>query len=799
MIRIEKAHKYFNRFRKNQIHVINNTSLDFDNNGLVSLLGPSGCGKTTLLNAIGGLDRISRGKIYVDGMKISSRNTHKIDKIRNLNIGYIFQDYNLVPNMTVFENVELALKLVGIKNKKEVKERVNHVLETVGMYRYRNRPANMLSGGERQRVGIARAIVKNPKVIIADEPTGNLDSKNTIEVMNIIKAISRDKLVVLVTHEKELAHFYASRIIEIVDGEIKNDYLNDHQNDLDYKMDGRIYLKDIEEKVNFKESNVKINTYIEDEEKVDITLVIKHGNIYVQSNGKNKIEVIDENSGIEIINDHYKSMSKKEYEKYQFNLAPHKKKLKYSSIINPFSMMFRGFKQVFGYSLLKKALLIGFFISGMFILLGISNIKGVTTIKDEKFVTMNKNYLFVKKDKLKVNDYLSYESAPSVNYILPGKAEISFQIKYDDLLQSSWATDDLSGSLSSITMLEEKDIIYGRLPSNNNELVVDIRNFKILEETYNGKQHGYFSYKDYLNKEVTLNLIKYKIVGFTSQKSPSIYMNKDILLKTLMLNSGEEANTTETGLIYDYNENISKIKLKKGKLPLNDYEVIINENKKYEMPIGKLITAKVNGQKLKVVGYYTSEIDLMLVNSNTIKYNFIDGQDHLVVYPNNKSEAINFFQEKNLTIYDSYEKSKLEYVSTVKEKTGATVIAAVIIIGISLIEIFLIIRASFLSRIKEIGVYRAIGVKKMDIYQMFLGEIIAVTTLGGIPGVLFMNYILQTLTKSAYFSNMFMINSSLLILAILSMYAFNIIIGLIPVYNVIKKTPAQILSRTDIE
>jgi len=179
--------------------------------------GESGSGKTTLLNAIGGLDKVNKGNIYINGKKITHKLSYSIDKIRNLNIGYIFQDYKLIDDLTVFDNVAMALKMVGIKDKEEIKKRVNYVLNCVKMYRYRNRPAKMLSGGERQRVSIARAIVKNPNIVIADEPTGNLDSKNSLEIMNIIKAISKTKLVILVTHETNLAKFYASRIIEIKD------------------------------------------------------------------------------------------------------------------------------------------------------------------------------------------------------------------------------------------------------------------------------------------------------------------------------------------------------------------------------------------------------------------------------------------------------------------------------------------------------------------------------------------------------------------------------------------------------
>lgn len=200
MVRLEKVNKYFNRRKKNEIHIINNTSLTFEDTGLVALLGTSGSGKTTLLNAIGGLDKVNKGKIYINGKKITRRRTYAVDKIRNLNIGYIFQDYKLIDNLSVYENVAMALRMIGVKDKKEIEKRVNYVLESVNMYRYRNRPAKMLSGGERQRVSIARALVKNPNIVIADEPTGNLDSKNSLEIMNIIKAISKEKLVILVTH-----------------------------------------------------------------------------------------------------------------------------------------------------------------------------------------------------------------------------------------------------------------------------------------------------------------------------------------------------------------------------------------------------------------------------------------------------------------------------------------------------------------------------------------------------------------------------------------------------------------------
>ena len=168
MVTLQNVDKYFYRRKSNQIHVINNTSLELGDTGLTALLGPSGCGKTTLLNVIGGLDKADKGKIFINGQRITGRTAGAVDRIRNLNIGYIFQNYNLSNTMTVFDNVAMVLKMVGIKDEKEIREKVEYALELVGMYRYRKRYADMLSGGERQRVGIARAIVKNPAIIIAD-------------------------------------------------------------------------------------------------------------------------------------------------------------------------------------------------------------------------------------------------------------------------------------------------------------------------------------------------------------------------------------------------------------------------------------------------------------------------------------------------------------------------------------------------------------------------------------------------------------------------------------------------------
>jgi ABC-type lipoprotein export system ATPase subunit len=430
MIKIEKVNKYFNRRRKNQIHIINNTSLELEDKGLVAILGQSGSGKTTLLNSIGGLDKVNNGKIYINGKKITKRSQNTVDKIRNLNIGYIFQDYKLIENMSVFDNIAISLRMIGLKNKKEIQKRVNYVLEAVNMYRYRNRPASMLSGGEKQRVAIARAIVKNPSIVIADEPTGNLDSKNSLEIMNIIKAISKEKLVILVTHEVDLANFYATRIVEVQDGKVVNDYKNETKESLDYRLDNKIYLKDLNDSNNLKSEKFNIDIYSDSEsnEKIDIKLVIKNGNIFIQAENR-KIEVVDDNSAIELIDEHYKKIDKSIYEKYKYNLddvIEKKYKVKYSSIYGIIKSTRNGFNRILNYTVLKKILLLGFFASAMFIVYGVCNIAGKTNIKESDYIKIDKNYLQVDTAKVNVDDYIKYENLEDIDYMLPRRFASKF-------------------------------------------------------------------------------------------------------------------------------------------------------------------------------------------------------------------------------------------------------------------------------------------------------------------------------------------------------------------------------------
>lgn len=204
------------------VHALKGVSLEFRESEFVSILGPSGCGKTTLLNIIGGLDRYDSGDLMLTGLSTKNFRDADWDAYRNRSIGFVFQTYNLISHQTVLQNVEIAMTLSGI-SPADRKRRAKEALISVGLADQMKKKPNQLSGGQMQRVAIARALVNNPEIILADEPTGALDSSTSIQVMEILKEVAKNRLVIMVTHNGELAEQYSSRIIRLLDGEVQSD------------------------------------------------------------------------------------------------------------------------------------------------------------------------------------------------------------------------------------------------------------------------------------------------------------------------------------------------------------------------------------------------------------------------------------------------------------------------------------------------------------------------------------------------------------------------------------------------
>ena len=816
MIKIEKVNKYYNKGKANQIHVIDNTSMTLPDRGIVCLLGPSGCGKTTLLNAIGGLDSVDSGTITIDGQRITRFSSSKIDSIRNARIGYIFQNFNLLDDKTVFENVAISLRMIGIRDRATVNARVRYCLEKVGIDQYRNKLASSLSGGQRQRVAIARAIVKNPSIIIADEPTGNLDSANTLEIMNIIKTISRERLVILVTHERNIAEFYSDHVAEMKDGRIIKAYNNDSSRFLDYQLENKIYLRDMAVHKRFSQNDVSVDVYSDEERQADIKVVIRGNNLYINTGGR--LNVVDETANIEMVDEHYTAMDESYFKENDFDYTaclPSKYKARYTSIYRLSNMLSSGWKTVKGFKRIKKLLLIGFVFAAMVACLAVSNVMGLLEVKPADYRTTNGNYVTIANTDKSESMIDLVDSLESVSFAIPGTTTINITLPMDDYLQTSYAEESLNVSLVYTSVLEQEQIIDGSMPSKPHEVVIDKALIDSFLRDGLGNAVGLNTMKEFIGRRLTVpNLDDYIIVGISDTESPSLFVDKSQVMYILsngnsiddefavMGEDGESEDVVKSGKVMDLDLAKNKIKITKGKKPAAKYEAIINHAYEEEVAIGKMLNTKVGGHKLKVVGYYTSDSvddDTYYVHADTIKADYISKQKSFTAYAPNTALLKSILDKEGLSSKVNDTRDRRAYINARRNQLTSALIVAAIIMFISLIEMFLMLRSSFLSRIKEVGTLRAIGLKKKDIYRMFTGEILVITFITAIPGIAIMFFVLSQVVKITYYiEGMYLLTPVVAAISFGIILVFNLLAGLIPVYSTMRKTPAQILARTDI-
>ena len=402
------------------------------------------------------------------------------------------------------------------------------------------------------------------------------------------------------------------------------------------------------------------------------------------------------------------------------------------------------------------------------------------------------------------------------------------RMRYDEYWQTSWGGSVFTGSLSAAEDLKEEDIKYGRLPENRYEVVLDALLLKRAQEENTDMIHaGYKTPDELLGRHLTLqDLPEFTIVGITDNSDPCIYASKSMFINMLANNNSDDYYDDEEGYgedagleaiedddvvtvsapdpkkLVDYGLYKEKLQLTDGsKWPENDYEVLVDSDYSKSMKLGTEIKTKINGHKLKVAGYYTSEEinGKFYVNNNTIKYRLIGELENMTVKAaGDKEQTIEALKNYGVKSRDLYKYQKTKYRKSQLAMVRAFLIVGAIIIIISLIEVFLMMRASFLSRIKEVGILRAIGVKKSDIYRMFTGEIIAITTMASLPGWLLMNYVTSRLQNVSYLSNMFVCTPQTVLVSLILIFMFNLLFGLLPVMHTLIRRPAAILARTDV-
>jgi len=804
MIKLNNLDKYFNRKKSNEIHVINNISLSLPEKGLVVLLGPSGSGKTTLLNVLGGLDKVHKGTIDFGDKTIEKYRSKVWDEVRNKDVGYIFQNYNLLHNLTVYDNIALTLNMIGVVDKEEIDTRIDYILENIGMGNYRKRRASQLSGGQQQRVAIARALAKNPRVIIADEPTGNLDSKNTADIMNIIKNISKTKLVVLVTHEENLADFYADRVIKLKDGVIIEDKINDSSLDLDLRHDTDIYLKDLNQLLEIEKEKTNLVVYSDEEidPSFELKLIIKNKTVYldIDTGDYKKIQLLNKESEVNVYDSHFKAIKRNQVNGSDFDLnsvASEEKTIKRKSVITVKDSLKIAYKRLQNKSKFGKLLYLGYVASAILIAIAIAVLSNIFYISPNDYLIKPKETIEIKYDDFTYQELLNHEDESSIDYLNFLEYSQGIDIILPDLYQSRNNTATLVSNPVLSDYLDDDDIIHGRNVEDYNEIVIDKLEADNLLRLSTFQQIGVDSYKDLLELKIEIYnlspfsnfLYEIEIVGISDTENPVYYVKEATMYMM------------ETGLpIYDIFED--SIIIVEGTAPIdNDGMMLLHDYDLTEQP-----DTFTFGDVHDVTGTYSILADdapeflfsLGMVKELVFDLNYDSNQQSIYIHSNDKDKTIEYFKDLGITATDIGQERYDIIRSNRLIASREMIIITIVVMSASSISFLFIIRSSLLSRIYEISVYRALGVSKGDIRKMFLTEIILITSITSLVGYLATSWGLLKIQQLA--TNDFMIfHVSILSLfsGIFLIYATNILSGIIPVSNLLRRTPAEILSKYD--
>ena len=798
-MRLLKLNKYFNKGKSNELHVLNDISVDFPEKGLVAIMGQSGSGKTTLLNALCGLDKVNSGVIEVNNYSISHYKSQLWDKLRNQEFGYIFQNYNIFEERTVFENVALSLEFLGMRDKEEIKHRVMQALEMVGMDKYRNRLAGALSGGEMQRVAIARALVKDPTIMIADEPTGNLDEKNTIMIMNILKKIARDRLVILVTHEKEIGEFYADTIIRIQDGKVV-DIAQGSNDELKLYADNTIYLQDLN-KDQLNTNKITLASYYNEEFNANVTVeVILEGNDIVikASSPDKKIKYATNDSNISIVDGKRPQLTKDEIDKSvsSVNEIDHLDKTKLSCRYNIglFRHIKKGFERVFDLSKFKKLFLLGFVISACLLVLSFSAYVGIQSVDEADFLNYDRNLIGIeykdtndiqaKYDKIqklisegKINAVYPYDVASAVNNTYPYIEYFKF---------------DAANSYSSGFILKATYIPYTSV--NNYKYTVPNKGEIVIDRFIANKLYATdLSYGNTIQNDDLLKLTKvvfgqneYKVVGISEENNGVIYVNPQDEYNFYFTDF--KVYSKESGLIPA---------ISKGEVFITGPKVVNFVDTTIEIN-DKTYTVKGNyeDQKLQSTTYYLCKEDMDYQVFNTS----VQISNTILVSSNLKDKELKKLFDKT-EIANVALRYNVDYKNAADEKLLVArillIFAAVTIIA-PLIFLFFLMRSNLISRVKEVGVYRALGLSKLSILKMHASEALAISATGTLFGWLLGVVIIIKVRTVVFVDMIFSGNPFVLVGCLIISVLINLFVGCIPILMMLRKTPQQILSKYDI-
>ena len=827
---------------------LDNVSIKFRKNEFVSILGPSGSGKTTLLNLIGGLDSYTSGDLIINGQSSKKYKDKDWDTYRNHKIGFVFQSYNLISHQSVLRNVELALTLSGVSKSERVR-RAKDALKKVGLERHINKKPNQLSGGQMQRVAIARALINNPDILLADEPSGALDSKTSIQIMDLLKEISKEKLVIMVTHNPELANTYSTRIIELKDGKITSDSMsydekeekteeeNKFKTHLSFKTalslslnnlmtkKGRTILTSVAGSIGIigialilSLSN-GINSYIDrvqeetlasypislTDETMDTSSMIMSLMNTNKNNKDKKLNKIYTNTILtEMINNLNSSKEKNNLNKFKKYLDKNKEEFdKYASVVsynyNITPMIYR---------IDDKDEIVQVNPSTVVNEMGFSEMMDMASSMSLGKSDSNNNVFeeIIDNDELNKNSY----------DVIAG----TWPDKYNEVILFVNSQNEISDyTLYSLGLLDQSEI-----KDNMNK----IKNGEQIES-----KNEEYTYEEILNLEfkLVLNTKFYKenkIAGIWEDKSKdekyvSNLVNEGETLKVVGIArpSEESVNQDSSGTIgylpelinYIITENDNSLIAKKQK---ENKDINVFTNDKFESDNSFDIT-KLSPQEQAYIRTLspeelTSLIEMYKENENAT-YN--DNLEKLgavdIEYPNTINIYPKDFESKEIiqnkiSEYNesAKEEDKINYTDIVgiMMKGVTSIVNTISYVLIAFVSISLIVSSimigiityiSVLERTKEIGILRAIGASKKDISRVFNAETFLVGLTSGLIGILVtillnipINMIIKEITDISKVASLPLFGG--LVLVLISML-LTVIAGLIPSRMAAKKDP----------
>lgn len=748
--------------------VLNDISLEFKNKEFVSILGPSGCGKTTFLNILGGLDIPTSGEVYINDICTKEFSALKLDYYRNSVIGFIFQNPSLIQNLTVRENVEIALQLSGI-SKRERKEKVSKILKKVNIEHLAKKKAKFLSGGEQQRVAIARAIVNDPKIILADEPTGALDSKNSKDVMDILKQLADEFLVIMVTHNEELANEYSTRIIKMFDGKIIFDVCKKTNNE---NKEVKIKKTRMPFKLSFSLSLKNLYSKI-----VRTLLTAFAGCIGIVGVAL----VIAVSSGVTEYIDKVQTSSLESYPVI----------IRSSTVVSSSGNIISNREEFPSDNVLT-------------ITNSITNYQHVSKINEDFVNHLQK----LDKDKYTVIDY-----SKTINFKLLRENEKGIQ---------SVSTSYFSEMIDDNEFMNTQyDVIYGKLPMEVNEiaLVVDSYNSisaSILSALGIDYERETYTFDEILN--VTYKLIENDDFYYYDETNDryrtrsiseywNLYNNSKVELKiTGILRENPNCNFPlySSGIVYTS-------KLTNYILESANKSAVVIDQIKYGIE-KRVVTGKpyVESESLttSTTKEYQYENDLITFGAiapvtriNIYSESFSD-RNYIEQYIKESKE---YKASKNISYYDYMSGVSKDFATFIEILTKVLIIFALISLFVSSIMIAIITYISVLERNKEIGLLRCLGARKIDIIKVFCSETVLIGLLSGIFGIILavilkqpINNLVENIIKNNLSLNPFKesfveYNVSTIILLIVGSVLVTLIAGLVPSIIASFKQPAKVM------